>query len=773
MAGKEDKVSLPAIANAQAAALAADALVDLCEAVLKSFNPARSTLDSHAAAELDERSDLAENDKIFVKQVLYGCVRYKRALKALITSFYYNNGATTSRGDYTKYMILSYLSLYRIKELGIPNFTRIICSQPAEKMHVFLSYLFNISTIEKWVKDEWIKYYDLAYVENTLIAGLEAFRPQIESLCDELSTHAFGAAQKKEEKEKQAGIPDVFVKPPTIPAPFNITPARPVRVPLPQKIKQEIVANPVPRTLNARTLETIDQERKAVRARVFAETQKKYDSSQEFQLHATKDTVTKLVEEKEEELAKVLNKQFVAKEAPDFHSKPAQVRMNTSAVLREDNVYKKKQAQEAKLLAAYEEDLRDSTQYYEWLAQQRAEQEEEKLRQVQQRRIASEESQRAARLANLRRVEENRKVAIAMREENKKHAVAKIEQDKAFVENKRGMVAKVKSTYDIPAKKQAKILAANKRINKEMRAYQKQLELQKRREEQEEQLRRNDRIRRIRAIERVPTKKVSVVYDPTSSGGHGLLDEMSLLETKERLAINGMNEKKAVSIRAKKIIENKMEKEHAMKARIEVIRRARDAASEANKQSRARRKEEDEERVRLEQEVRDAAKEQMADRLAKVREQREEEIRALQEEEQKITKRNLFLGAAKDIVEEKGRREFLKGVERKASRIQAEAQVETMRKEQIKAREESIRVDNRKKVLLAAKAAEAHAASLFKDSKRKAKSKIHQEAQEKRAAYLQEQVRYREAVNKLKAINPYATTHASGPIEYTVESKED
>ena len=56
--------------------------------------------------------------QVFQKQVLYGCVRFKRALKVFLSSFFYNNAAKCARSDYTMYMVLGYLALFRLKELG-------------------------------------------------------------------------------------------------------------------------------------------------------------------------------------------------------------------------------------------------------------------------------------------------------------------------------------------------------------------------------------------------------------------------------------------------------------------------------------------------------------------------------------------------------------------------------------------------------------------------------------------------------------------------------
>jgi len=92
------------------------ALMEKCEAIIKSFNPATSTLDSHAMEQLDGDTESADNK--FVKQVLYGCVRYKNALKAFVTIFYHCNQSNTSRGDYTKFFVLAYLAVFRLQELG-------------------------------------------------------------------------------------------------------------------------------------------------------------------------------------------------------------------------------------------------------------------------------------------------------------------------------------------------------------------------------------------------------------------------------------------------------------------------------------------------------------------------------------------------------------------------------------------------------------------------------------------------------------------------------
>lgn len=64
--------------------------------------------------------------------------------------------------------------------------------------------------------------------------------------------------------------------------------------------------------------------------------------------------------------------------------------------------------------------------------------------------------------------------------------------------------------------------------------------LQRRKEEEEiEQRKREELIRQIRELEKIPIVRTKG-FDPTETGGYGLLDEMSIAELRERLEYNKM-----------------------------------------------------------------------------------------------------------------------------------------------------------------------------------------------------------------------------------------
>lgn len=67
----------------------------------------------------------------------------------MFLNHYYNDMAgNVLRGDYTMYMILGYLLLFRLDELGFNEFRRLTSSEDPTKMAHLLKYLINRERVE-------------------------------------------------------------------------------------------------------------------------------------------------------------------------------------------------------------------------------------------------------------------------------------------------------------------------------------------------------------------------------------------------------------------------------------------------------------------------------------------------------------------------------------------------------------------------------------------------------------------------------------------------
>jgi hypothetical protein len=101
------------------------------------------TIDSHLEIYLAQIECTDEGDALFIKQVVYGCLRFKKLNKVNLTALYFKHGTEVSREDYHLYMVLSYLTLMRLEDMGVPVFRKFIFSQDYQKMFVWLSFIFN------------------------------------------------------------------------------------------------------------------------------------------------------------------------------------------------------------------------------------------------------------------------------------------------------------------------------------------------------------------------------------------------------------------------------------------------------------------------------------------------------------------------------------------------------------------------------------------------------------------------------------------------------
>lgn len=80
--------------------------------------------------------------------MLYGCLRYKDALRVFLKHYYNDMASSVLRVDYALYMVLGYLLLFRLDELGFDEFRKLTTSEDPTKMAHLLKYLINWERVE-------------------------------------------------------------------------------------------------------------------------------------------------------------------------------------------------------------------------------------------------------------------------------------------------------------------------------------------------------------------------------------------------------------------------------------------------------------------------------------------------------------------------------------------------------------------------------------------------------------------------------------------------
>ena len=358
---------------------------------------------------------------------------------------------------------------------------------------------------------------------------------------------------------------------------------------------------------------------------------------------------TRLREEREAELMAENKVRFKAKPAPDMsRAPPARVKYNAGAILREDALYKKKQSKEASLLRAYESELRDSTEFYRWQKEMREVDEKAKFDAVEARRLAMIEGHIRTVEAVEKNLQERKKAAKEMRERGVREAKELEEEHAEEIRQNRKKVEAVHEVAHKPAEAMAKVKVENRKAAKELRRIGKELEKERARKAKIEQERKADIIRQIQALERAPRKRV-VHFDPTESSGMGLLEEMSLVELRERLTMNKAEKEQELIEKKQNIVELHRKREVKMHARIKNITRVRKAAAEANRSARKHEKEEAARKVFVKSELLKQKKLELAKKLEKKRAEILSERKELREEEERVAKQRMFLGAAAKV----------------------------------------------------------------------------------------------------------------------------
>jgi hypothetical protein len=63
---------------------------------------------------------------MFIKQILYGVLRYQDFLKVFTENLFHLNKSSTERKDETLYQIFAYITVFRLEELPLDDYKQLV-----------------------------------------------------------------------------------------------------------------------------------------------------------------------------------------------------------------------------------------------------------------------------------------------------------------------------------------------------------------------------------------------------------------------------------------------------------------------------------------------------------------------------------------------------------------------------------------------------------------------------------------------------------------------
>jgi hypothetical protein len=383
---------------------------------------------------------------------------------------------------------------------------------------------------------------------------------------------------------------------------------------------------------------------------------------------------------------------------PNFEKIEAPVKINTAAILREANLLSKKQFEEEKIMKDLEMNMRDASEYERWAREMGEKEDIERMEHLQRKKIEMELARQEAIDAKEHKFRENRlnaekmKVEVEIREDIRK---AEKEVD---IEIKKDLISKVQDQRVVAEDEKDKVKQKNKDIRDKVHQEINEALERKKEEELAELRKREELIRQIRELEKIPIVRTQG-FDPTETAGHGLLNEMSIAELRERLEYEKIRREAETEQKREENIKFKEQKAEELSSIADNIIKARNdlkAQKERERLEKLRKKEAEEAKRK---EAREKGLIEAYERISEKKRLKKEEEDRLAAELRKIKLQREYLNADKSMMEKKAWRELEAGAEREARDKQNNKLLDQWRSNGIKVKDLSINAQNNKKTV--------------------------------------------------------------------------
>ena len=574
------------------------------------------------------------------------------------------------------------------------------------------------------MREKWITLYDYNYVDKEIIGGLMNTKQKLSELIKFIKDKAtFGFSTKEEEKENESEqsqkqeinsssklksdiMPSMKaakkpVKQITIPEPFNLSVNKPRILQEPMAISNHPKVTPLPLANYQKTsLKEIEKERKnrleIIKKNIISRTEKDRNLYT-LQTDNRPNNLEKIKEEVENEIQKTLqfNNKY-AQPMKDFSKFQGDVKYNETAIIREEYLIDKKKKEEEAALKKILIEKKDSKEFDRWVSEMKIRDDILRMEEVDKRKLELELNREIA--TNFFNIKKNRnQLKQAQHKQQEKLNLQKIEeQKKEDIKNKKKVIKEIHKVQENAMKNKLKFINDNKELYKNRKKELNELNLITQEEKKIYNQRRDDLICQIRELEKLPIRRQKG-FDPTETPGYGFLEEMSLVELKERLAL----QKKMLldEINSKKE-ENKLKMQERADDLINkalIIQENRDKYRNQKELERKMKKEEKDnlnERYRIEREKNILNYKQ---KIEKKKKQLKDEDEIFQKKIREIKLQQQFNQLGRDAVEFKQFQNIEDGMEKKVNNKQNQYLIDQLAEEKVNWGKVNIRYNNAKK----------------------------------------------------------------------------
>ncbi|KEP65360.1 UNVERIFIED_CONTAM: hypothetical protein HHA_286100 [Hammondia hammondi] len=169
---------------------------------------ARSLVRAHTGVDLIVQFEMSAlpnekaEDASFIAGTFYGVLANAPFLRPAVTALVQQRTTGTQKNEQGLYMVIMYLLVFKIDEIGYQTFASLVRSCPALPMYLLLEFLFNEEALTSAARSVWLRHYDAAYVDQVLVPQTQKHAEPLSDLVESLRNLSMAAAAASANKTK-------------------------------------------------------------------------------------------------------------------------------------------------------------------------------------------------------------------------------------------------------------------------------------------------------------------------------------------------------------------------------------------------------------------------------------------------------------------------------------------------------------------------------------------------------------------------------------------